>query len=80
MAPPQLFNYSTFQPFNSFAGGCPKIFSNHWKTAVKFFQSLKKTGGIFQPLENYFPIIGKLVVCRWASGRLRREWQVNGEK
>ena len=23
---------STFQPFNSFARGLPKIFSNHWKT------------------------------------------------
>ena len=32
--------------------GVPKIFSNHWKTAEKFFQSLEKTGEIFQPLEK----------------------------
>jgi hypothetical protein len=37
----------------------PKIFSNHWKTAEKFFQSLEKPAGIFQPLETFFPIIGK---------------------
>ncbi|MBR3582523.1 MAG: hypothetical protein IKO01_03655 [Kiritimatiellae bacterium] len=32
----------------------PKIFSNHWKTAEKFFQSLEKPPGIFQPLEFFF--------------------------
>ncbi|MBR3583613.1 MAG: hypothetical protein IKO01_09275 [Kiritimatiellae bacterium] len=37
----------------------PKIFSNHWKTREKFFQSLEKSGHFFQPLEKYFPIIGK---------------------
>ena len=37
-----------------------KIFSNHWKTAEKFFQSLEKSGKIFQPLETFFPIIGKM--------------------
>ena len=47
----------------------PKIFSNHWKTAEKFFQSLEKIRPFFQPLEKYFPIIGKLLVC---SERLRR--------
>jgi hypothetical protein len=43
------------------------IFSNHWKTAEKFFQSLEKTAGfsnhwknIFQSLETFFPTIGKL--------------------
>jgi hypothetical protein len=41
------------------AGGEGKIFSNHWKTGEKIFQSLEKWGGIFQPLENFFPIIGK---------------------
>jgi hypothetical protein len=45
------------------------FFSNHWKKREKFFQSLEnsgnffpivgKTGGIFQPLEKSFPIIGK---------------------
>jgi hypothetical protein len=39
--------------------GGAKIFSNRWKTAEKFFQSLEKSGRIFQPLENFFPIIGK---------------------
>ena len=49
-------------------GKIPKNFSNRWK----------KTGGIFQPLENYFSIIGKLVVRRWASGlcALRAEWRL----
>ena len=37
----------------------PKIFSNRWKTAEKFFQSLEKSDQIFQPLEKSFPIIGK---------------------
>jgi pyruvate formate lyase activating enzyme len=37
-----------------------KIFSNHWKNAENFFQSLEKPGQIFQPLETFFPIIGKL--------------------
>jgi hypothetical protein len=38
----------------------PKYFSNHWKTAENFFQSLEKSAQIFQPLENIFPIIGKI--------------------
>ncbi|MBR3583328.1 MAG: hypothetical protein IKO01_07810 [Kiritimatiellae bacterium] len=59
------------------ASPAPKIFSNHWKTAEKFFQSLEKSARfsnhwkkvfqsleksaeIFQPLETFFPIIGKL--------------------
>jgi hypothetical protein len=37
----------------------PKIFSNHWKTAEEFFQSLEKSAHFFQPLEKNFPIIGK---------------------
>ena len=37
----------------------PEIFSNHWKTAGNFFQSLEKTVGFFQPLEKSFPTIGK---------------------
>ena len=43
-----------------------KRFSNHWKhffqsleNCRKFFPIVGKTGGIFQPLENNFPIIGK---------------------
>ena len=42
-----------------FPGNGVKIFSNRWKTGEKFFQSLEKTGGFFQPLENFFPTIGK---------------------
>jgi hypothetical protein len=44
------------------------IFSIHWKIAENFFQSLEKTGGFFQPLEKYFPIIGKLCGQRRAAG------------
>ena len=36
------------------------IFSIHWKTPEKFFQSLEKSARIFQPLEKNFPIIGKI--------------------
>ncbi|MBR4251296.1 MAG: hypothetical protein IKQ15_03215 [Kiritimatiellae bacterium] len=36
-----------------------KKFSNHWKNAENFFQSLEKTGRFFQPLEKSFPIVGK---------------------
>jgi hypothetical protein len=43
-------------------------FSNHWKTAEKFFQSLEKPAGIFQPLEKKFPIIGKSAGGRGARG------------
>jgi hypothetical protein len=46
-----------------------KKFSNHWKTAEKFFQSLEKIGRIFQPLEKYFPIIGKPGGGRRGAGR-----------
>ena len=44
----------------SLCKAAPKIFSNHWKTGEKFFQSLEKSGHFFQPLEKKFPIIGKL--------------------
>ncbi len=44
------------------------IFSNHWKIAERFFQSLEKQGGIFQPLENFFPIIGKTAFGRGSTG------------
>ncbi len=37
-----------------------KLFSNRWKMGEKLFQSLEKSGGIFQSLESFFPIIGKL--------------------
>ena len=37
----------------------PKKFSNHWKTREIFFQSLENPAHFFQPLEKYFPIIGK---------------------
>jgi hypothetical protein len=49
------------------------IFSNRWKTGEKFFQSLEKWGGIFQPLENFFPIIGKTGGGRGASRLCRGE-------
>ncbi|MBR3581906.1 MAG: hypothetical protein IKO01_00510 [Kiritimatiellae bacterium] len=49
--------------------GRAEIVSNHWKTGGKFFQSLEKPGGIFQPLETFFPIIGK---NRFAAGGVRR--------
>ena len=45
----------------------PKIFSNHWKMREKFFQSLEKPLRIFQPLESFFPIIGKLAFCGGAT-------------
>ncbi len=45
-----------------------KIFSNHWKMRGKFFQSLEKMGRFFQPLENFFPIIGKIGLGRRATG------------
>ncbi len=45
----------------------PKIFSNRWKTREKFFQSLEKPARIFQPLEKYFPIIGKPAFPRRAT-------------
>ncbi len=44
------------------------IFSIHWKTAENFFKSLEKIGEFFQPLEKYFPIIGKLRGRRLAAG------------
>ena len=50
------------------ACGGRKIFSNHWETAEKFFQSLEKSGRFFQPLENFFPIIGKSAFGRGATG------------
>ncbi len=44
-----------------------KNFSNHWKKRTRFsnhwkifFQPLEKPGRIFQPLENFFPTIGKI--------------------
>ena len=40
------------------------IFSIHWKTAEKFFQSLEKSAEVFQPLEKNLPIIGKLFPAR----------------
>ncbi len=49
----------------------PKIFSNHWKTHERFFQSLEKSARIFQPLEKYFPIIGKPAFPRRAAGLCR---------
>ena len=52
----------------------PEIFSNHWKTAEKFFQSLEKMAKIFQPLEKNFPIIGKLAVGPRASGLCKTRW------
>ncbi len=57
----------------------PKIFSNRWKTAEKFFQSLEKPARIFQPLEKYFPIIGKPAFSRRAS-RLCRGQGENATK
>ena len=44
---------------NRLTNSAPKKFSNRWKTAENFFQSLEKPARIFQPLEKYFPIIGK---------------------
>ena len=55
-----------FRPMSP--GLVPKIFSNHWKTGEKFFQSLEKIGGIFQPLEKSFPIIGQLFRKPRAAG------------
>ena len=55
-----------FRPMSP--GLVPKNFSNHWKTGEKFFQSLEKIGGIFQPLEKSFPIIGKLFRKPRAAG------------
>jgi hypothetical protein len=52
-----------FQPLETFfpiIGKTAKIFSIHWKTPEKFFQSLEKSAEIFQPLEKNFPIIGKI--------------------
>jgi hypothetical protein len=50
-------------------GGGVKIFSNHWKTGEKFFQSLENSGHfsnhwkkIFQSLENS-PFAGELADC-----------------
>ncbi len=43
----------------SLCKAAPKIFSNHWKTGKKIFQSLEKSGHFFQSLEKKFPIIGK---------------------
>ena len=34
--------------------GARKIFSNRWKSGEKFFQSLEKSGRVFQPLETFF--------------------------
>ena len=79
-APPRL-RVSSFLPRPSrkpcglcaFCGLCgfPKVFSNRWKTAERFFQSLEKSDQFFQPLENFFPIIGKLGDGRGASGLCR---------
>jgi hypothetical protein len=52
-----------FQPLEKYfpiIGKPAKIFSNHWKTAENFFQSLENPARFFQPLETFFPIIGKL--------------------
>ncbi len=46
-----------------------KNFSNHWKTAENFFQSLEKPGHFFQPLEKSFPIIGKIRKGRAGAGQ-----------
>jgi hypothetical protein len=54
-----------------------KIFSNHWKTAEKFFQSLEKPPHFFQPLEKNFPIIGKPAFSPRAS-RLCKTRRVQG--
>ncbi len=44
----------------------------------KFFQSLEKMGGFFQPLENFFPIIGKRgfpeELADWAKSRWVLRW------
>ena len=66
--PPTLFP----SRFVSFVAGIPpaphaKIFSNHWKMHEKFFQSLEKSRRFFQPLENFFPIVGKRAGRRRAS-------------
>ena len=37
------------------------------ETAERFFQSLENPAAFFQPLEKYFPIIGKPAICRRAS-------------
>jgi hypothetical protein len=57
------------EKFFPIIGKLTEIFSNHWKTGEKFFQSLEKSGGVFQPVEKMFPIIGKLGGWRRASGR-----------
>jgi hypothetical protein len=75
---------STFQPFQLFtlstlppAGRGGNIFSNHWKMREKFFQSLEKTGGFFQPLENIFPIIGKFAAGFPAIGKkFSNRWKI----
>jgi hypothetical protein len=41
-------------------GKIGKIFSNRWKTGEKFFQSLEKSGRIFQPLESFFQSLENL--------------------
>ena len=44
------------------AGG-GKIFSNRWKTGEKVFQSLEKSGGVFQPLESFFQSLENPPFC-----------------
>jgi hypothetical protein len=56
-----------------------KIFSNHWKTAENFFQSLEKPGHFFQPLEKFFPIIGKLGAFFPTIGKkFSNHWKIRG--
>ena len=45
----------------------PKIFSNHWKTREKFFQSLENQARIFQPLEKCFQSLEKPAFPRRAT-------------
>ncbi len=49
-----------FFAFSSCASLAPKIFSNHWKTPEKFFQSLEKSA-------RFFPTIGKKFSNHWKT-------------
>jgi hypothetical protein len=72
--------------------GGAEIFSNRWKTGEKFFQSLEKSGRIFQPLEKIFPIIGKFggsfptigkffpIIGKFGGGRGEIRLQSKGER
>ena len=67
-------SFVAFRKFFPIIGKPPKNFSNHWKNRTRFsnhwkkvFQSLEKTAQVFQPLESFFPIIGKPGVCGGAT-------------